>query len=74
MPRRAVRVTESSGFTLPSGMSAEMVTVVLADSYVMLLGRSGGPPFHDAEVLRLRQLAQVCGAIMAAKAADAPVS
>jgi hypothetical protein len=54
-------------------MAAEMVAVVLADAYVMLLGRQGGPPFHDAEVLRLRQLAQVCGAVMATKAADAPV-
>ncbi|MDX6221436.1 MAG: hypothetical protein QOD91_490 [Frankiales bacterium] len=73
VPRRAVRVTETSGFTLPTGMGAEMVTVVLADSYVMLLGRQGGPPFHDAEVLRLRQLSQVCGAIMATKSADAAV-
>jgi hypothetical protein len=74
VPRRAVQVTETSGFSLPLGMAAEMVAVVLADAYVMLLGRQGGPPFHDAEVLRLRQLAQVCGAVMATKAADAPVS
>jgi hypothetical protein len=39
----------------------------------MLLGRQGGPPLHDAEVLRLRQLSQVCGAIMATKSADAAV-
>jgi hypothetical protein len=74
VPRRAVQVTEASGFALPIGMAAEMVAVVLADAYVMLLGRQGGPPFHDAEVLRLRQLAQVCGAVMANKAAEAPVS
>lgn len=73
-PLRSSRVAVYGSFTLPVDVSAELVVAAVTGVGVVLVGRTDGPAFHDAEVLRLDKLMKTVESLLDAINVPAPAS
>src|SRR3954451_13962779 len=64
-PLRSSRVTRYGSFEIPEGLTAEMAAAAVTGVGVVLVGRSEGPAFHDAEVHRLDRLMKTVESVLA---------
>ena len=67
-PLRSSRVAAHGSFALPDDVHAELVVAAVTGVGVVLVGRTEGPSFHDAEVLRLDKLMKTLESVLAAVA------
>jgi hypothetical protein len=65
-PMRSSRVAHYGSFNLPEGLTAELAVAAVTGVGVVLVGRSEGPAFHDAEILRLDKLMKTVETVLAA--------
>ena len=63
-PLRSSRVANHGSFVLPLELKAELVVAAVTGVGVVLVGRSEGPAFHDAEVLRLDKLMKTLESVL----------
>jgi hypothetical protein len=61
-PKRATRVLP--GVYVTTGVEYEGIHAPLGDRYVMVLGRTPGPAFHELEVMRFNRLLEVAGTFL----------
>jgi hypothetical protein len=65
-PMRSSRVARYGSFGLPDELAAELAVAAVTDYGVVLVGRNDGPPFHDAEILRLDKLMKTVDTVLGA--------
>lgn len=65
-PMRSSRVAHYGSFNLPADLQAELAVAAVTGVGVVLIGRTEGPAFHDAEVLRLDKLMKTLETVLAA--------
>ena len=63
-PLRSSRVGMHGSFVLPLELEAELVVAAVTGVGVVLVGRTEGPAFHDAEVLRLDKLMKTLESVL----------
>jgi ACT domain len=65
-PMRSSRVARYGSFSLPDDVNAELAVAAVTGVGVVLVGRTEGPAFHDAEILRLDKLMKTVESVLAA--------
>jgi hypothetical protein len=63
---RSSRVARFGSFNLPDDLEAELAVAAVTGVGVVLVGRTEGPAFHDAEILRLDKLMKTLETVLAA--------
>jgi hypothetical protein len=65
-PMRSSRVARFGSFNLPDDLEAELAVAAVTGVGVVLVGRTEGPAFHDAEILRLDKLMKTLETVLVA--------
>ena len=65
-PMRSSRVARYGSFNLPEELQAELAVAAVTGVGVVLVGRTEGPAFHDAEILRLDKLMKTLETVLVA--------